>query len=103
VGLNRFRTEEDPHVGSVHRVTPESEKLQISRLQQLKEKRDEGQVKQALMDLKSRAETGEKENLIPVMIEAVGHYATLAEVLGTLRVVMGEPYDPLEVLSHPFF
>lgn len=103
VGLNRFRTEEDPHVGSVHRVTPESEKLQVSRLQQLKEKRDEGQVKQALMDLKSRAETGEKENLIPVMIEAVGHYATLAEVLGTLRVVMGEPYDPLEVLSHPFF
>ena len=37
------------------------------------------------------------------MIEAAKAYATLGEVLGTLRMVMGEPYDPLEVLNHPFF
>jgi methylmalonyl-CoA mutase N-terminal domain/subunit len=60
-------------------------------------------VKRALLDLKSKAETGEKENLIRVMVEASKHYATLAEILGTVRMVMGEAYDPLGVLTHPFF
>ena len=73
------------------------------RLKKLKESRDEKKVKDALRALKSRAEAGEKENLIPAMIEASHRDATLAEILGTVRVVMGEPYDPLGVLTHPFF
>ena len=103
VGLNKFRTDEETLVGKVHRISPDSEEKQIVRLKKLKESRDEKKVKDALRALKSRAEAGEKENLIPAMIEASHRDATLAEILGTVRVVMGEPYDPLGVLTHPFF
>jgi len=103
VGLNSFEIEEDSVMRNVHRVSPESEEKQITRVKALRESRNEKRVKDALMAVKSRAEKGEKENLIPVMIEAAKSYATLGEVLGTVRVAMGEPYDPLEVLSHPFF
>ncbi|MBW1921887.1 MAG: methylmalonyl-CoA mutase [Deltaproteobacteria bacterium] len=103
VGLNRFRIEEDPRAGDAHRVNPEAERLQVSRLKLLKESRDENAVKESLREIKLRAEAGEHENLIPAMIEAARNYATLAEVLGTVRVAMGEPYDPFEIVSHPFF
>ncbi|MBW1786443.1 MAG: methylmalonyl-CoA mutase [Deltaproteobacteria bacterium] len=103
VGLNSFQMEENSPVGDVHRISPESEEKQIGRIKRLKESRDEKKVKDALKAIKSKAEVGEKENLIPEMIEAAKTYATLGEVLGTVRIAMGEPYDPLEVLSHPFF
>lgn len=103
VGLNKFRTDEETSVGKVHRISPDSEEKQVTRLKKLRESRDEKKVKDTLTALKLRAETGEKENLIPAMIEASHRYATIAEILGTVRIVMGEPYDPLGVLTHPFF
>jgi len=103
VGLNAFTSEEETRMRSVHRVSFESSGRQIARVKQLKETRDEKRVKEALLALKSRAEQGENENLIPTMIDAAKAYATLGEVLGTVRLVMGEPYDPLGVISHPFF
>jgi methylmalonyl-CoA mutase N-terminal domain/subunit len=103
VGLNKFRTDEETLVSKVHRISPDSEKKQILRLKKLRESRNEKKVKDALRALKSRAEAGEKENLITAMIEASHRDATIAEILGTARVVMGEPYDPLGVLTHPFF
>jgi methylmalonyl-CoA mutase N-terminal domain/subunit len=103
VGLNKFRTDEEALVGKVHRISPDSEEKQILRLKKLRKSRDEKKVKDTLRALKLRAEAGEKENLIPAMIEASHRDATIAEILGTVRVVMGEPYDPLGVLTHPFF
>lgn len=103
VGLNAFRTDEETRLRTVHRVAPSSAVRQIERVSGLKKTRNEKHVKRALLDLKSKAETGEKENLIQVMVEASKQYATLAEILGTVRVVMGEAYDPLGVLTHPFF
>jgi methylmalonyl-CoA mutase N-terminal domain/subunit len=104
VGLNKFREEEEKApVTNVHRVSEASEGEQRDRIRRLKESRDLNKVKEALAALRSRAETGEKENLIPAMIEAARQQATLSEVLGTVRQVMGEPYDPLGVWTHPFF
>jgi methylmalonyl-CoA mutase N-terminal domain/subunit len=103
VGLNSFEIEESVPVDNVHRASPESEKKQVARVRHLKETRDEKRVRNALAAIKSKAEVGEKENLIPAMIEAAKSCATLGEVLGTVRLVMGETYDPLNVLSHPFF
>jgi methylmalonyl-CoA mutase N-terminal domain/subunit len=85
-----------------HRVSPASAKKQIARVKMFKENRDEKKVKEALLALKSRAEVSEKENLMDLMIEAAQKSATLSEVLGTLRMVMGETYDPFDVVSHPF-
>ncbi len=103
VGLNAFKIDEVLRMKSVHRTSLESAEKQIARVKQLKKTRDEKKVKEALLALKSKAEMGETENLIPQMIEAAKAYATLGEVLGTVRMVMGEPYDPLGVISHPFF
>lgn len=103
VGLNDFEVDEEPPARGVHRVSSTSGEKQIARLKELRESRDERRVKETLLALKSRAEMGEKENLIPAMIDAAKQYATLAEVLGTVRRVMGEPYDPLGILGHPFF
>jgi methylmalonyl-CoA mutase N-terminal domain/subunit len=104
VGLNKFQEkEEKTSVTNVHRASEASEERQRNRIKRLKESRDLKKVKAALLDLKSKAETGEKENLIPSMIEAARGQATLSEVLGTVRQVMGESYDPLGVWTHPFF
>jgi methylmalonyl-CoA mutase N-terminal domain/subunit len=104
VGLNKFQEkEEKASVTNVHRVSEASEAEQRNRIKRLKESRDVKKVKEALLALKSRAEVGEKENLMPAMIEAARQQATLSEVLGTVRQVMGESYDPLGAWTHPFF
>ena len=103
VGLNEFRVEEKETPGGVHRVSLDAEEKQIARLKKLREARDFKKVREALGSLKSRAEVSEKENLIPFMIEAAKAKATLAEVLGTVRMVMGYSYDPFGIVQHPFF
>ncbi len=103
VGLNTFRTDDEISLRTVHRVAPSSAVRQMERVRRLKATRNEKHVRRALLELKSKAETGEKENLIQVMVEASKQYATLAEILGTVRMVMGEAYDPLGVVTHPFF
>jgi methylmalonyl-CoA mutase, N-terminal domain len=104
VGLNKYRMDESfEKYEEFHGASPASEKAQVDRVKKLKESRDGKKVKAALEKLKSRAEESEKNNLIPLMIEASKQYATLGEILGTVRMVMGESYDPLNVLTHPFF
>jgi methylmalonyl-CoA mutase N-terminal domain/subunit len=102
VGLNRYQVEEEVHAPA-HRVSPASAKKQVERVKAFKKNRDEEKVKEALLAIKSRAEVSEKENLMDLMIEAAQNSATLCEVLGTLRMVMGETYDPFDVVSHPFW
>jgi methylmalonyl-CoA mutase N-terminal domain/subunit len=103
VGLNSFQREESVSARSAHRHSTAAERKQISGVKKLKKARDEKKVRESLLMLKSRAETGEKENLIPAMIEAAKKKATLGEILGTVRVVMGETYDPFGIQTHPFF
>ena len=104
VGLNKYRMDESfEKYEAFHAVSPESEKAQIESVIKLKKQRNEKAVKEALQKLKSTAEENEKNNLIPLMIEASKQYATLGEILGTVRVAMGETYDPLNVITHPFF
>jgi methylmalonyl-CoA mutase, N-terminal domain len=104
VGLNKYRMDERfERYEAFHGASPESEKAQVDSVKKLKENRNDKKVKAALEKLKSRAEKSEKNNLIPLMIEASKQYATLGEILGTVRMAMGESYDPLNVLTHPFF
>ena len=103
VGMNAFQREEDDVKRTAHKHSAGAERKQVARLKKFRKTRDEKQVKKALSTLKSMAETGEKVNLIPAMIEAAKNKATLGETLGTVRMVMGETYDPFGILSHPFF
>ena len=73
-----------------------------ARVRKLKETRDNRKVKEALDNLRSRAEEGEEVNLIPSIIEAAKTYATGGEIMGTIREVFGLRYDPFGEIESPF-
>ncbi len=93
VGLNAYKSEEEQTI-PVFRANPETEKRQIARLHELKQKRNHSVVAKTLADLTDAARAN--ENLFPALIEAVKAYATLGEICDTLRVVYGL-YEPSQV------
>ncbi|MFA4835631.1 MAG: methylmalonyl-CoA mutase family protein [Dehalococcoidia bacterium] len=103
VGVNDFTIppEEEPIVGT-HQIPPESGPLQISNVKAFKASRDQSKVIEALRKVRAESQKGDKFNLMPVSIEALKAGATRAEIQGTIREVYGYPYDPLEVIEHPF-
>jgi methylmalonyl-CoA mutase N-terminal domain/subunit len=87
VGLNKFKTEEEPPQ-EILKVDPRLRELQIQRIQEVKRKRHNEKVNAILKKIEDIASTG--ENLVPYFIEAVKAYATLGEITGALRKVFGE-------------
>ncbi len=87
VGLNKFQQEELP-LEELLRVDPAVGESQIAKLKQLKGRRDNAAVSQALEKVKGCAQG--TDNLMPPIIEAVKCYATLGEMCDTLREVFGE-------------
>ena len=86
VGLNAYQSEGEQKI-PVFKGNPETERRQVEKLKALKARRDNAAVTQRLRDLASAAKA--KDNLMPVMIEAVKAYATLGEMCETLRGVYG--------------
>ncbi|WP_297480052.1 methylmalonyl-CoA mutase family protein [Thermococcus sp.] len=93
VGVNKFQTDEPIEV-EILKVDPSIRDKQIARLKKLRSERDNKKVEEALDKLRNAAET-EDENLIPYIIEAHRHLATLGEVTDVLREVWGEYRAPL--------
>jgi len=102
VGVNEFTIppEEDEEV-KVHRIPMETANTQIEAIRQLKKNRNNQKVREKLKRLRDAA--GEKkENLIPYMIDSLKAYATLGEIMGTVREAYGYAYDPLHAIASPF-
>ncbi len=91
VGVNQFTTAEEPEI-EVFEIDEATEKKQIDRLTRLKRERDNEKVSQILDEVRKVAES--KENIMPVMIEAVKTYATVGEISDALRDVFGEYREP---------
>jgi methylmalonyl-CoA mutase N-terminal domain/subunit len=87
VGVNRF-VEEEPWTGEIHRHSEEDEEEQGAALARLRAERDGARVRRALDDL--RAAAAGDTNLVPVLVETVKTYATIGEICGVLRAVLGE-------------
>ncbi|MDY6965842.1 MAG: methylmalonyl-CoA mutase family protein [Halobacteriota archaeon] len=87
VGVNRYVTQEEIPI-EIFNVDPKVEELQIRRTRELKRDRDDEKVHEALYELQRAAESD--ENLMPFIIEAVKAYATLGEIIKTLKEVFGE-------------
>ena len=85
VGLNCFAIDEEvpPEIF----VDPETFSIQERKLEKLRKERDEGEVRNALNDIKNAAENG--ENLMPYTINSAKAKATIGEVSKTLREVFG--------------
>lgn len=89
VGVNKFNSDEEPEP-EIQEIDPEQTARQIKRLEQVRNQRDEKQVRTTLKQLHSEARN---ENVMPLILEAVKAYATLGEIADTLRDSFGE-YNP---------
>jgi len=87
VGVNRFTVDEKTTVPLL-RLDPELERQQIERLKQIRDRRNEASVVEALDRIEHAARTD--ENLMPRIISAVEAYVTLGEISDRLRNVFGE-------------
>ncbi len=88
VGLNEFREEEPPPEGLL-RVNETVERTQRSRLEALRRERDGASVQKRLDALRTAARD-ERQNLVPLILDAVKSLATLGEISDALRDVFGE-------------
>ena len=87
VGVNRFALADEERPALL-RVDTEAGQRQAARVAQLRLRRDNERVQQALSALESGA--AGNANLMPLIIDAVEVYATLGEISDALRRVFGE-------------
>lgn len=87
VGLNAFKTEEEP-IREILQIDPKIERNQINRVRELRKKRNSNKVKRALQELEQTVLR--EENIMDPLIEALAVYTTLGEVSDLLRRHFGE-------------
>ncbi len=95
VGVNRFQQEAPAKKMRFHRFDPSMFTRQVARLQEVRSQRDNDSVSRILGTLKEEARG--QENLMPYLIEAVKAYASVGEIMDTLREVFGTFHEPLLV------
>jgi len=86
VGVNDFKLR-DPCSTPLLKIDEDVAKEQIERLNKIKGERNNEKVKEALSNLKEAAKG--TENLMPFIIEAVREYASIGEIISTLKEVFG--------------
>ncbi|HVT42414.1 MAG TPA: methylmalonyl-CoA mutase family protein, partial [Acidimicrobiales bacterium] len=80
--------EEDGVAPSTLAIDPSVEAVQLARLAQVRQERDDDAVRRSLARLAAEA-TDATINLMPALIEAAGAMVTLGEVTGALESVFG--------------
>ena len=90
VGVNKYATDHPPI--TIWRMSPAVEERQLARLRQVKQVRDNQEVKELLNQIRIASKNG--ENLMPHIINAVKEYATIQEICDVWRDVFGRYTDP---------
>lgn len=88
VGVNEFVNEEDEREIPVLEIGEEPERIQKESLRSVREERDQSAVDNALAELEEACRQG--ENSMPYLIRAAENYATIGEIIGTMKSVFGE-------------
>ncbi len=91
VGLNDF-VQDAPPV-PVMTIDPSAERAQVERVRAVRAKRDETRHAEALRKIDAAARG--KDNLLPLILDAVKASATVGEIAGVLRDVWGEHTETL--------
>jgi len=86
VGVNAFADEEAPDIETL-RIDPATEEDQRERVASYKARRDSSDVTQALEAIRGAARTG--ANLMPAIVDAVRHEATVGEICQAMKDVFG--------------
>ena len=87
VGVNKFTVKEEAPKNLL-KVSQAVQDAQVKRLSEMKSKRDHEAVQKSLEAIRRTAQG--KDNLMPLILDAVRQYATLGEICGVLREVFGE-------------
>lgn len=88
VGVNRFGDESEEVRIPRFKVDPEVERVQVEGLKQIKESRNKEKVSKHLAELKKAARRD--ENIMPYVLNCVEVYASLGEIINSLKEVYGE-------------
>ncbi|MCJ7612951.1 MAG: methylmalonyl-CoA mutase family protein, partial [Candidatus Aminicenantes bacterium] len=91
VGVNAYTKEHEPI--PLLQVDESAARLQLSRLAEVRSSRNQTRVRETLADLKKAATDG--LNIMPFLIWSVKAYATLGEIMDTLKDVYGEYREPI--------
>ncbi len=92
VGTNRFQSTEAEPTADILTVDPSVRQRQCERLRALRARRDNVRCQNVLERLQAAAAT-ERENLLPLIVDAVEAYCTLGEISDAFRAVWGEARD----------
>ncbi|MCE4600032.1 MAG: methylmalonyl-CoA mutase family protein [Desulfurococcales archaeon] len=95
VGVNIFTSEEIDELRNVPLLEfdqEEIERRQKERIKKLRSTRNQQKWQRALDELRRAAERG--ENIMPYVLQAAKAYATLGEIMGTLKEVYGVYVEP---------
>ncbi len=87
VGLNKFSIKEDAPKNLL-RVDRRIQQEQIKRIEDLKSRRDDNEVKRSLEELKIACQGN--DSLMPYIVASVRVYATLGEICNVMRDIFGE-------------
>ena len=91
VGVNDYEMEHEPI--STLRIDEAAAKQHLARLRDVKKTRNNAQVAEKIHDLKKAAL--DEQNLMPYILNCVRAYATLGEIMDSLREVYGEYQEPV--------
>src|SRR5207248_2781000 len=92
VGTNRFQSTEAEPTADILTVDPGVRERQCQRLQELRARRDNARCQNVLERLQAAA-GNERENLLPLIVDAIEAYCTLGEISDAFRAVWGEARD----------
>ena len=92
VGVNKYMMESEEIDIPVLKIDESVEREQVESLRQLRQARDNDQVKRTLEQLRTAAEVD--DNLMPPFIECARAYVTMGEMVDVLRVIYGEYQEP---------
>ena len=93
VGINIFQNTEEELPIELLRIDESTEQRQVERLKSIRQKRDSNRHKEALERLRRAAEGD--ENTMPYIMDAVKAYASLGEIVDTLKEVFGVYEEPI--------
>jgi len=91
VGVNAY-AENKPLTVPLLEMDPQGYERQVSRLEEVRKTRDNGRVGQTLDRLRIACQG--TENTMPYIMEAVHAYATLGEIVGVMKEVLGTYEEP---------
>lgn len=95
VGVNKFLAEDKRGEMAFYEFNPEVFEKQIQRLKQVRAERRSSEVQSALDAVRTAAEKG--ENLMPPLIQAIKTYASVGEIMKSLKEVYGEFREPITI------